>query len=99
MLSAEMNERLTRVGAGTPAGELLRRNWHPIAAEGELSVDTPKKRVRVLGEDMLLFRDGQGRFGLVEEQCCHRSASLFYGFIEDDGLRCPYHGWKYDCAN
>ena len=96
MLSAEMNERLTRVGPGTPAGELLRRYWHPIAGQGELTVEIPKKRVRVLGEDLVLFRDGAGRYGLVEEQCSHRSASLYYGFIEDDGLRCAYHGWKYD---
>ncbi|MEE8517282.1 MAG: aromatic ring-hydroxylating dioxygenase subunit alpha [Alphaproteobacteria bacterium] len=97
MLSDEMNERLTRVGPGTPGGEMLRRYWHPIAVASELTAETPKKRVRVLGEDLLLFRDGQGRVGLIEEQCCHRSASLFYGFIEDDGIRCTYHGWKYDC--
>jgi len=98
MLSAEMNERLTHVGPGTPAGELLRRYWHPIAAEAEITEETPKKRVRALGEDLVLYRDGQGRLGLVEEQCPHRSASLYYGFIEDDGLRCAYHGWKFDCS-
>ncbi len=98
MLSAEMNERLTRVGPGTPAGDLLRRYWHPVAAVAEMTEQTPKKRVRALGEDLVLFRDGQGRLGLVEEQCRHRSASLYYGFIEDDGLRCAYHGWKYDCT-
>jgi 5,5'-dehydrodivanillate O-demethylase len=98
MLSAEMNERLTRVGPGTPCGELLRRYWHPIAGEAEITEDQPKKRVRILGEDLVLFRDGKGRLGLVEEQCRHRSASLYYGFVEDDGLRCAYHGWKFDCA-
>lgn len=98
MLSAELNDRITRVTPGTPAGELLRRYWHPIAAEGEITEETPKKRVRVLGEDLILFRDGRGRLGLVEEQCRHRSASLYYGFIEDDGLRCAYHGWKFDCS-
>ncbi|MEE8516891.1 MAG: Rieske 2Fe-2S domain-containing protein [Alphaproteobacteria bacterium] len=96
MLSKEVNERLTRVGAGTPAGELLRRYWHPVAVEGEISEDKPIKRVRALGEDLVLFRDGRGRLGLLEEHCCHRSASLAYGFVEEDGLRCPYHGWKYD---
>ena len=98
MLSHEVNESMTRVGRGTPAGELLRRYWQPIAAEAELTAENPKLRIRALGEDLVLFRDGSGRIGLVEEQCCHRSASLFYGFIEDDGLRCPYHGWKFDCA-
>lgn len=96
MLSHDVNERLTRVGPGTPAGELLRRYWQPVAAEAELTDETPKMRVRALGEDLVLFRDGSGNFGLVEEQCCHRSASLYYGFVEDDGLRCPYHGWKFD---
>lgn len=98
MLSAEMNERLTRVGPGTPCGELLRRYWHPVAGVAEITKEKPKKRVRILGEDLVLFRDGKGRLGLVEEQCRHRSASLYYGFVEDDGLRCAYHGWKFDCA-
>ena len=96
MLSKEQNDRLTRVGAGTPAGELLRRYWHPIAAEGEITAESPIKRVRALGEDLVLFRDGAGNLGLIEELCCHRSASLTYGFVEEDGLRCPYHGWKFD---
>lgn len=98
MLSKKMNETLTRVGAGTPAGEVLRRYWLPVAAEADFTAESPVKKVRVLGEDLVLYRDGQGRFGLLEEQCCHRSASLYYGFVEDDGLRCPYHGWKFDCA-
>jgi 5,5'-dehydrodivanillate O-demethylase len=98
MLSHDINQTLTRVGRDTPAGELLRRYWQPVAAEAELTAEAPKLRVRALCEDLVLFRDGQGRFGLVEEQCCHRSASLFYGFVEDDGIRCPYHGWKFDAA-
>ena len=98
MLSHEDNEVMCRVGPGTPGGELLRRYWQPIAGEAELTAENPKMRVRALGEDLVLFRDGQGRLGLVEEQCCHRSASLFWGFVEDDGLRCPYHGWKFDCG-
>ncbi len=97
MLKPSENERLTQVGPGTPAGELLRRYWHPIAAAGEVTAEQPKRRVRVLGEDLVLFRDGAGRLGLLEEHCPHRSASLYYGFIEEDGLRCAYHGWKFDC--
>ena len=98
MLKAEENDRLTRVGKGTPAGELLRRYWMPIAPASELTPASPKKRVRILGEDLVLFRDGSGRIGLIEEQCRHRMASLYYGFVEDDGIRCPYHGWKFDCT-
>jgi 5,5'-dehydrodivanillate O-demethylase len=98
VLSHEENELLTRIGPGTPAGNLLRRYWHPICPVRELSATSPKKRLRVLGENLLLFRDGKGRVGLVAEQCAHRRASLYYGFIEDDGIRCPYHCWKYDVS-
>ena len=94
MVTNDENERMTRVGPGTPAGELLRRYWHPICPAIEL--DERPKRVRLLGEDLILFRDGSGRVGLLKEQCSHRLASLFHGFIEEDGIRCPYHGWKYD---
>ncbi len=87
--------RLTEVGPGTPMGELLRRYWHPIAVAVEVTSDVPQ-RVRLLGEDLVLFRDQQGNVGLVEEHCCHRGTSLFYGRIEEDGIRCPYHGWKFD---
>lgn len=96
MLSLDENDTMTRVGRGTPAGELLRRYWHPVCPVRELSPETRKKRIRLLGEDLVLFRDGKGRVGLVAEQCAHRRASLYYGFVEDEGLRCPYHGWKYD---
>ena len=96
MLSHEMNERICRVGPGTPGGEMLRRYWHPIAVASELTKEAPTKQVRILGEDLVLFRDGQGRLGLIEELCCHRSASMYYGFVEDDGIRCAYHGWKFD---
>ena len=98
MVTQQENEFMTRIGPGTPAGTLLRRYWHPICPAAELSDDQPKKQVRVLGEELLLFRDGKGRVGLIPEQCPHRRASLFYGFIEDDGIRCPYHGWKFDAA-
>src|SRR5262245_6043285 len=97
MLTQEENELLSRVGPGTPAGELLRRYWHVVAAAGELN-SNPKKRVRVLGEDLLLYRNPAGDYGLVRERCSHRGASLYYGFIEEDGIRCPYHGWKYDAC-
>jgi len=98
MLSKDENQLLTAVGPGTPTGDLLRRYWHPIAAAVELTGAKPKKRVRVLGEDLLLYRDGSGGYGLVGEHCSHRGASLYYGFVEDDGIRCPYHGWKYDAC-
>jgi 5,5'-dehydrodivanillate O-demethylase len=98
MLSHEENQLMTAVGPGTPAGQLLRRYWHPIAAAVELTDLNPKKRVRVLGEDLLLYRDRSGGYGLVAEHCSHRGASLYYGFVEEDGIRCPYHGWKYDAG-
>jgi 5,5'-dehydrodivanillate O-demethylase len=97
MLSKEENERLTRVGPGTAVGELLRRYWHPVAAAPEL-VRHPTKFVKVLGEELVLFKDAQGRLGLIDAHCAHRRANLVYGIPEDDGLRCPYHGWKYDRA-
>ncbi len=96
------NEFLTRVGPGTPAGELLRRYWHPVSIAGELTEQNPTKRVTLLGEKLVVFRmplqpgEMQPRYGLVAEQCRHRAASLFYGRVEADGIRCPYHGWKYD---
>ena len=98
MLSREENELLTRVGPGTPCGNLLRRYWHPVAAASELSEERPKKRVKILGEELVLYRDGKGGYGLVAEHCSHRGASLYYGFLEDGCIRCPYHGWMYDGA-
>ena len=96
MLSQEENDFLTRVGPETPGGKLLRRYWHVVAAAGEITDAKPKKRVRVLGEDLVLYRKPNGTYSLVGEHCSHRGASLYYGFVEDDGIRCPYHGWKYD---
>ncbi|MBO4256951.1 Rieske 2Fe-2S domain-containing protein [Streptomyces griseorubiginosus] len=87
--------RLTEVGPGTPMGEALRRYWHPIAGSAALTSDVPH-RTRILGEDLIVFRDGQGRPGVVFERCAHRGSSLFYGRIEQDGIRCCYHGWKFD---
>jgi 5,5'-dehydrodivanillate O-demethylase len=96
MLSGEENEKLTRVGAGTPAGQLLRRYWHPVAVAAELTDEKPIKSVQVLGEKLVVFKDKSARYGLLGEQCAHRMASLAYGRTEADGIRCPYHGWKYD---
>ncbi len=96
MLTPEENERIPRVGPGTPMGNLLRRYWHPVAPAGELSPERPKKRVRILGEDLVLFRTESGSFGLLAEHCSHRGSSLYYGFQEGECLRCPYHGWLYD---
>ena len=95
MLTPQENERLTRVGKGTPMGELQRRYWHPIAAMEELN-DVPTKRVRLLGEDLVLYRDRSGTFGLVAEFCPHRHASFYNGIPDADGIRCSYHGWKFD---
>lgn len=85
---------LTEVGPGTPMGELLRRYWHPVGLEGDAS-DTPR-RVRVLGEDLILFRDKAGRPGLLYPHCAHRGTSLYYGKVEDEGIRCCYHGWLFN---
>jgi phenylpropionate dioxygenase-like ring-hydroxylating dioxygenase large terminal subunit len=85
---------LVDVERGTPAGELLRRYWHPFALAGD-ATDTPRP-VRVLGEDLILFRDGRGRPGLVHNRCCHRGTALYYGKVEDGGIRCCYHGWLFD---
>jgi len=95
MLTALENEQLTQVGPGTPMGDLQRRYWHPIGALEELQ-DRYTKRVRLLGEDLVLFRDRSGALGLIPEFCPHRRASLAYGIPENDGIRCPYHGWKFD---
>ncbi len=97
MLTKEENELLTRVGPGTPGGELLRRYWHPISAAKELTDEQPTKFVRVLGEDLVLFRDKTGRIGLLADHCSHRGASLLYGRVEERGISCAYHGWLYDC--
>lgn len=85
---------LTEVGPRTPMGELLRRYWHPIGLTSD-ATDTPRK-VRVLGEDLILFRDKSGRPGLVLPNCAHRGASLYYGKVEERGIRCCYHGWLFD---
>ena len=95
MLSEAQNRALTQVGAGTRMGELLRRYWMPIAAVLELE-DHPVKPVRLLGQDLVLYRDGGGRYGLLDRHCAHRRADLSYGWVEACGLRCHYHGWLWD---
>jgi len=95
VLSDEQNRALTQVGAGTPMGELLRRYWMPIAAVAELD-DRSTKPVRLLGEDLVLYRDKAGNYGLVDRHCPHRRADLSYGWVEDCGLRCHYHGWLWE---
>lgn len=95
MLTQEENERLTRVGAGTPMGELLRRYWHPVGTIADLDKD-PVRPVRLLGEDLVLFRSEAGELGLVARRCAHRGLSLEYGIPRPNGLRCAYHGWTYN---
>ncbi|MPZ15149.1 MAG: Rieske 2Fe-2S domain-containing protein [Chloroflexi bacterium] len=96
VLTREENDLLTRVGPGTLAGGLLRRYWHPVAAAEELTDDRPTKFVRILGEDLVLFKDRSGRVGLIADHCAHRGASLLYGRVEERGIACAYHGWLYD---
>lgn len=97
MLTREENELITHVGPGTPMGELIRRFWVPACLSEELpEPDCDPVRVRLLGENLVAFRDERGRVGLMEEHCPHRGASLFFGRNEEGGLRCLYHGWKMD---
>src|SRR5687767_2328315 len=98
MLSKEDNELLTRVGPGTPMGNLMRQYWIPAFVSSELEVDGWPRRVRLLGEDLIAFRDSDGRVGLVDENCPHRGSSLIFGRNEESGIRCAYHGWKFDCS-
>jgi len=96
MMSAEQNRLITQSGAGTPAGLLLRRYWQPVALAEELAGPRPVKAVKVLGQEMVLFRDEAGRLGLIDRDCPHRGADLAYGRLEDGGLRCLFHGWLFD---
>ena len=99
MLSKEENQIVTRAGAGTPMGETLRRYWMPALLASEIpGPDSPPVRVRLLGEALVAFRDSQGRIGLLDELCPHRLASLYFGRNEECGLRCVYHGWKFDVS-
>ncbi|MEE8146182.1 MAG: Rieske 2Fe-2S domain-containing protein [Longimicrobiales bacterium] len=96
MLTLEENELLTGVGPDTPAGQLLRRYWFPVAVSQDLAEQTTKF-IRLLGEDLVLFKDLSGRVGLLADHCSHRGASLLYGRVEERGISCAYHGWLYDC--
>jgi 5,5'-dehydrodivanillate O-demethylase len=95
VLSEEQNRKLVEVSAGTPMGELLRRYWMPIGAVTELE-DSSVKPVRLMGEDLVLFRDRTGHYGLLDRHCAHRRADLSHGWVEDRGLRCHYHGWVWE---
>lgn len=96
MLTAEENDLLCRVGKGTPMGELMRRYWQPIAAVSELTEERPVRPVRILGEDLALYRDLQNRLGLIGLYCPHRLRPLTYAIPEEEGLRCPYTYWLFD---
>lgn len=104
-MKAELNERITRIGPSTPAGNLMRHYWQPIALldefDPQLAPDMatrPVKAVRILGQDLVLFKNAQGEFGLLDRDCPHRGADLAFGRNEGDGLRCPFHGWKFDIS-
>jgi 5,5'-dehydrodivanillate O-demethylase oxygenase subunit len=99
MLSKEDNATLTQVGPGTPGGKLMRMYWQPIAAVKELDDSQFRtKEITILGEELVLYRDRQGNLGLVERYCSHRRVNLAIGVVEDDGIRCQYHGWKFDAT-
>ncbi|MEZ5298365.1 MAG: Rieske 2Fe-2S domain-containing protein [Ilumatobacteraceae bacterium] len=90
----EPDPELYQTGPGTPAGELLRRYWHPVARSSD-ATELPRE-VRLLGEDLILYRDGSGTAGLLTPRCCHRGTTLLYGRVEERGIRCCYHGWLFD---
>ena len=102
-MKAELNERITRIGPGTPCGQLMRHYWQPVALVDEFNpaldpnmAIRPVKAVRLLGQDLVLFKNAQGEYGLLDRDCPHRGADLSFGRNEGDGLRCPFHGWKFD---
>lgn len=96
MLTQEQNDFITRVGPEAPAGKLLRRYWQPVALAEELNGTRPLKAVRLLGQDMVLFRDDSGELGLLDRDCPHRGADLAFGRLEDGGIRCAFHGWLFN---
>ena len=98
MMSQDANDQITRVGPGTGAGKVLRQYWQPAALTVELDTNRPVVPVRLLGEDLVLFRDNAGDLGLIGRHCPHRGVDLCYGRREDNGLRCPFHGWHFDKA-
>ena len=97
MLRKEQNDLLTQTGPGTSMGQLFRCYWLPVLLAAELPAnDCPPVRVKILSERLVAFRDSDGKYGLIDEFCAHRGVSLWFGRNEEGGLRCPYHGWKYD---
>src|ERR1700741_1898264 len=98
MLSAEQNDRITRVGPDKPAGQVLRRYWQPAALVDELNGNRPIKVGKLLGGELVIFRDEAGRYGLLGRSCPHRGTDLAFGRLEDGGLRCAFHGWLFDVA-
>ncbi|HSH89574.1 MAG TPA: Rieske 2Fe-2S domain-containing protein, partial [Ramlibacter sp.] len=87
------SELMTRVGPGTPMGEMMRKYWLPALASKEVVADKEPRRLVLLGEKLIAFRDSSGRVGIMDHRCPHRVASLFFGRNEEDGIRCVYHGW------
>ena len=98
MTTATEGKELTQVGAGTVMGEMMRQYWIPAAQSSELERDGAPMRLMLLGEKLIAFRDSSGRVGVMDHRCPHRCASLFLGRNEEGGIRCVYHGWKYDVA-
>src|SRR5882672_7726970 len=98
MMSQEQNDLITRTGPKDACGKLMRMYWQPAALVDELTGPRPVKAVKLLGEDLVLFRDEDGRYGLIERHCAHRGADLAFGRREDGGLRCSFHGWLFDVA-
>ena len=96
MLNEEQNRLITQTGAGTSGGQVLRRYWQPAVLTEELEGERPVKAVRLLGEDLVAFRDESGHYGLIGRHCPHRGTDLCYGRLEAGGLRCPFHGWLLD---
>jgi phthalate 4,5-dioxygenase len=96
MMSSQQNETITRVGKGTPAGQMLRRYWQPVALVEELPAERPVKAVRLMGQDFVVFKDEAGRYGMLDRDCPHRGADLAAGRLEGGGIRCAFHGWLFD---
>jgi len=96
MLSAKENRTLTKTGPSTPMGSVFRSYWQPALLSRELESDGAPQRLRIMGEDFVAFRNSNGTVGVLEPACSHRGANLFFGRNEDCGLRCVYHGWKFD---
>src|SRR5467141_921220 len=98
MMSQEANDLITRTGRQDPCGKLMRMYWQPAALVDELAGPRPVKPVKLLGENLVLFRDENGRYGLIDRHCAHRGADLAFGRLENGGLRCAFHGWLFDAT-